>query len=275
MSNGNLTSGEVKSCGCLSHIYHGKRAEGLVGQTFNDLTVLNLAFVKDGHRYWHCKCKCGNEKYVETSNLTTGRVKSCGCRKYSQIKPGDKFGKLTVISKEINGKKTDSSKCSFYKCQCECGNITIVRSSSLIRGITKSCGCGRHLSYNEEYINNMLIKLKLPFIREYEDQKLDQLYPTHGRKRTYDFFVNNFYYIEYDGSQHFKYTGTGWDTKDHFDRTRKSDLIKNKYCFDNNIPLIRIPYDAEYTIDDLKLETTKFLLTPKNEKEYYESRIVR
>ena len=51
-----------------------------------------------------------------------------------------------------------------------------------------------------------------------------------------------------------------------------TNLIKNKYCFDNNIPLIRIPYNAEYTIDDLKLETTRFLLTPENEEEYYNSR---
>ena len=50
------------------------------------------------------------------------------------------------------------------------------------------------------------------------------------------------------------------------------DLQKNHYCFDNNIPIIRIPYDAEYTIDDLKLETTRFLLTPENEEEYYTSR---
>lgn len=52
-------------------------------------------------------------------------------------------------------------------------------------------------------------------------------------------------------------------------RTRQSDLIKNKYCFEHNIPIIRIPYDVEYTIEDLKIETTKFLLTPENEKQYY------
>ena len=27
--------------------------------------------------------------------------------------------------------------------------------------------------------------------------------------------------------------------------------------------------DTKYTIDDLKLETTRFLLTPENEEEYY------
>ena len=48
-----------------------------------------------------------------------------------------------------------------------------------------------------------------------------------------------------------------------------NDLKKNKFCFKNNIPLIRIPYDAKYTIDDLKLKTTRFLLIPENEMQYY------
>jgi hypothetical protein len=89
----------------------------------------------------------------------------------------------------------------------------------------------------------------------------------------YDFYVDEMYIIEYDGSQHFYYKGTGWDTKEHLERVRKNDLLKNKYCFDNNIPIIRIPYDADYIINDLKLETTRFLLTPENEEEYYKSRI--
>ena len=50
------------------------------------------------------------------------------------------------------------------------------------------------------------------------------------------------------------------------------DLLKNKYCFEHNIPLIRIPFDEKYTIEDLKIETTRFLLTQENEKNYYESR---
>ena len=29
--------------------------------------------------------------------------------------------------------------------------------------------------------------------------------------------------------------------------SRENDLLKNKYCFEHNIPLIRIPYNKEYT----------------------------
>lgn len=46
-------------------------------------------------------------------------------------------------------------------------------------------------------------------------------------------------------------------------------MLKNKYCFENNIPLIRIPYYADYCEEDLFLETTKFLLTEDNLAHYY------
>ena len=87
----------------------------------------------------------------------------------------------------------------------------------------------------------------------------------------FDFFIEGKYIIEYDGRQHF-YPIEIWGGEEGLAITRAHDLIKNKYCFDNKIPLIRIPYDIDYTLNDLKLETTRFLLTPENEKEYYESR---
>lgn len=51
-----------------------------------------------------------------------------------------RFGKLTVI--EIDHfQQSQHSKRTFWKCRCDCGKITIVRSDSLTSGKTKSCGC--------------------------------------------------------------------------------------------------------------------------------------
>lgn len=53
---------------------------------------------------------------------------------------GQRFGRLTVIreSKErLNGGVT-------WLCRCDCGNEVIVRSNSLRRGRTLSCGCYNH-----------------------------------------------------------------------------------------------------------------------------------
>lgn len=50
---------------------------------------------------------------------------------------GQKFGRLTVISRAENT-KTGQAR---WNCICSCGNETIVRSAHLIDGHTRSCGC--------------------------------------------------------------------------------------------------------------------------------------
>lgn len=50
---------------------------------------------------------------------------------------GQKFGRLVVIKKASNNKQ--GIVC--WLCQCECGNIKIVRGDSLKQGLTLSCGC--------------------------------------------------------------------------------------------------------------------------------------
>lgn len=56
-----------------------------------------------------------------------------------KISVGDVFGELTVL--EYLDKRINRSV--VLKCQCSCGNITEVISTSLRQGKTKSCGCFR------------------------------------------------------------------------------------------------------------------------------------
>ena len=51
-----------------------------------------------------------------------------------------KFGKLTVIEVD-HFQNCKNSRRTFWKCRCECGNITVVRSDCLTSGNTQSCGC--------------------------------------------------------------------------------------------------------------------------------------
>ena len=48
---------------------------------------------------------------------------------------GEKYGKLTCISKETNGKK------NYYLFKCDCGNIKYIAAYNVRKGNTKSCGC--------------------------------------------------------------------------------------------------------------------------------------
>lgn len=52
-----------------------------VGQTFGELTAIEK-MIHNGVSKYKCKCSCGNVCDVLGSNLTTGKVKSCGCRHF-------------------------------------------------------------------------------------------------------------------------------------------------------------------------------------------------
>jgi hypothetical protein len=136
-----LTSGNKKSCGCLS----GSRFD-LTEKRFGKLTVIKKSDAKDarGAILWECKCECGNICKVNTHNLNSGGVKSCGCLK-NEPRPvhdlmGKRFGKLTVI--EISSEK-GSRGAILWLCKCDCGKIFNVLTASLTHGGTKSCGCLR------------------------------------------------------------------------------------------------------------------------------------
>lgn len=49
---------------------------------------------------------------------------------------GKIYGKLVVLELD----HVEKSR-RYWKCQCECGNTTVVREGNLRHGITKSCGC--------------------------------------------------------------------------------------------------------------------------------------
>lgn len=137
----------------------------LTGNIYGYLVVLD-EYKKVGNKtYWLCKCECGNEKFVRSDHLKSGKVVSCGCyndklcSKLGKTKvkdlTGQQFGKLTVIKRV--GSNTNQQ--SIWECRCECGNYRNVIARSLISGNTTSCGCYKKEKLSElmstEY-NNML-----------------------------------------------------------------------------------------------------------------------
>ena len=52
----------------------------LIGKRFGRLVVIERnGLVKRHHLLWKCKCDCGNEKNVSSTNLLREATKSCGC----------------------------------------------------------------------------------------------------------------------------------------------------------------------------------------------------
>jgi len=50
---------------------------------------------------------------------------------------GQKFGRLTAL--RLTDKRINTE--TIWECKCDCGNIVEIKSSNLIHGKTKSCGC--------------------------------------------------------------------------------------------------------------------------------------
>ena len=87
--------------------------------------------------------------------------------------------------------------------------------------------------------------------------------------------------IEFDGEQHFHIKSFGSQNKEkitkNFKDTQLRDTIKNKYCEENNIPLLRIKYTQFDMIEEI---LNDFLEKPTNyiknhfynltNEEYYE-----
>ena len=69
------------------------------------------------------------------------------------------------------------------------------------------------------------------------------------------------YLIEYDGIQHFDKNHQFGNKEETLKNIQERDKIKNNYCLEHKIPLIRIPYTylSKINIIDLKLETSSFV----------------
>lgn len=81
VSYGNLTSGNVKSCGCLRKKISSKNAYDLTGQIINDIEVLKRAGNRRREALWDSKCFCGRIFQATSYQLLSGTIKSCGCIK--------------------------------------------------------------------------------------------------------------------------------------------------------------------------------------------------
>ena len=56
---------------------------------------------------------------------------------------GNKYGKLTIISRGDDYVNPSGKKYVCWQCLCECGNIVNIRAARLKNGTTRSCGCLR------------------------------------------------------------------------------------------------------------------------------------
>ncbi len=121
----------------------------LTGRQFGRLVVECRVGSRNQQSTWQCRCDCGRSLVVVSGSLRSGQTQSCGCLRKERAAlvgaartidlTGKRFGRLVAQAKDRS--VTDDE--ARWRCRCDCGRETRVRSSSLRNGTSQSCGCLR------------------------------------------------------------------------------------------------------------------------------------
>lgn len=171
--------------------------------------------------------KCSNETKIRTKITTEVFIK----------RAIEEHGNLYDYSdvEYVNMHKKVKIKCN------KCKTVIFQRAQCHLKGH----GCQKcYASYGERKIRKLLINLNISF----EEQKRfkDCINPKTNRKLMFDFYLPEYNIcVEYDGKHHYEPSKRIYDiekSKKMFENSKFRDEIKNKYCLEKNIKLIRIPY---------------------------------
>lgn len=226
-----LIKSKTISCGCTLR-------KDLTGKKFGRLTPLYVLDERRGIKVvWHCKCDCGNEKNITSGDLLSGKTISCGCYNSEKARQkrfvdmvGERYGKLLVVSLS---EKVDKYNRRYWNCICDCGLSKVAREGSLRSGALISCGCVK--SKAEMIFKKILIKNNIEFI----PQKTFDGCVYEGQLR-YDFYIVEMNLcVELDGGQH-KHPVKKFGAEEGFRKTKIRDKIKNDYCAEHGIELLRV-----------------------------------
>lgn len=131
------------------------KAQNLIGQRFGKLVVLYRTTNQGKCVRWVCQCDCGNKTVVSGGHLKDGHTTSCGCHKKNGMREdltNQRFGRLLVLKYHHSDKEGHT----FWECQCDCGNKTIVRRDALLENKTVSCGCYHSENSSERFTIDLI-----------------------------------------------------------------------------------------------------------------------
>lgn len=136
------------------------------------------------------------------------------------------------------------------KIKCKCGVVFSRRFNNFKDSESYYCNhCSKNMSKGEYKIEEYLIKNNITYRKQYRftDCKFH-------RRLSFDFAIFKddklVYLIEYDGRQHYEII-RAFGGLDGFIDGKIRDTIKNEYCKNNNIKLIRIPFTEINNIENI------------------------
>lgn len=206
----------------------------------------------------HCRCTiCGNSDWFpRASHLLEGQsCPECKKKRHSSImaKTSAAFiaevstlhgGKYKILGEYTKGSEKIETVCTI------CGNTWFPRASKLVEGT----GCPNCASYRgEDALRDLMQSLQLPFKQQFT---FPDCRGARGGVCRFDCAVldssdqSPLLLIEYDGAQHFKPVEFFGGQKE-FEYRQHNDRIKDSYCMDHGIPLLRISYKQFDQIEQL------------------------
>lgn len=128
--------------------------------------------------------------------------------------------------------------------KCICGNIYYTSWSNYhSKDIVRCPTCSQRESKAELFIREYLTRKNLLFIQEKRFDDCKDIRPL-----PFDFYLPDYnLVIEFDGQHHY-YAIHG---EKRFQKTQQHDLMKNEYCKQKGIELLRIPYWEGHNIEQL------------------------
>lgn len=248
-----LRRSQTISCGCMDSYYRSIwQRKDETGNKYNYLTILSVDYSKKPTKAI-CLCDCGNTVEINKTEVVNGFTKSCGC--YQKMRAGQANTKdytgyvsesgVTIVSKAYRNEKSQW----MWNCKCPlCGEMFVALPAKVMNNHTTSCGC-KIQSSMERSIETFLKSLNI----KYETQKR---FPDCKYHYTlaFDFALYNdsddlLCLIEYDGRQHFQPVEF-FGGEESYTESLERDKIKDDYCKENSIRLIR--FDYTMNIDEIK-----------------------
>lgn len=197
------------------------------------------------------QCKCGNIFNTTLAGFKSGKIRCKICvkeelaqNKFKYIKKYiEKHSRSKVISKKyINNTNP-------LELKCKCGKIFKVSFADFRSGKHYCKQCNNYYSKGELLIKEWFEKNNILYEEHFKIKNCK-----NKRELIFDFcvFENDKIklLIEYDGIQHFEPREIFGGQKT-FKQQKENDEIKNKYCKNNNLILLRIPYYEKKNINKI------------------------
>ena len=135
VASGDLRKGSTVSCGCFRLVFGRSNAGALQGRKFGRLSVLERSG-SAGRRgvLWRCRCSCGKETDALATDLTCGRVISCGCALID--KPG-------LTPAKVNARRLANGHTRRARRRAAPGSFTAAQIDALYAAQRGRCACCR------------------------------------------------------------------------------------------------------------------------------------